>query len=317
MTERTSYMGWKLDFTQPPGEPAYSEPDSVTWQIFKNPITRVIGGVTAVLLEFADPRIRSGVWDHSIYKVDPVGRAERTGYAASIGTYGPASAARKVIGGVNRMHAKVEGTTPDGQPYKALDQELLDWVAATAGFGFFKAYDRFVSPFSKEEELQYFSEGGEIPKLYGVKRSPSSIADFEDMMMELEPGFEPHPINEEFLEVLKASGKDRKVPAFLLHHLVCASVDILPPIVRERLNLGKEYDLTPMGRIIVKIVAKLADRIPNTNSPAAQSCERLGLPRKFLWMSKKKQAKLLADLRSDGSLHSWQTYPDRSQSAAS
>ena len=316
MSERTSYMGWKLDYTQPPGEPAFTAPDSVTWQVFKNPIARVIGGVTAVLLEFADPRIRSGVWDHSIYKVDPVGRAERTGHAASIGTFGPASAARKVIGGVNRMHAKVEGTTPDGQHYKALDQELLDWVAATAGYGFFVAYDRFVSPLSKEEERQFFTEGEEIPKLYGVKRSPSSLAEFNEMMMELEPGFEPHPINEEFLQVLKASGKERKVPAFLLHHLVCASVDILPPVVRERLNLGKEYNLTPMGRLIVKIVAKLADRIPNTNSPAAQASERLGLPRKFLWMSKKKQAKLIAELRTNGSLQTWESYGD-SQSAAS
>ena len=31
-----------------------------------------------LLLEFADARIRSGVWDHSTYKADPIGRSRRT-----------------------------------------------------------------------------------------------------------------------------------------------------------------------------------------------------------------------------------------------
>lgn len=48
----------------------------------KNPIALAVGGVAAVLLEFADARIRSGVWDHSTYKVDPIGRSKRTGVAA-------------------------------------------------------------------------------------------------------------------------------------------------------------------------------------------------------------------------------------------
>ncbi len=107
-----SYLGWKIDFATPHGERAYLPPDSVHWRIYKNPVALGIGGVAAVLLEFADARIRSGVWDHSTYKADPIGRSQRTGIAALVGVYGPASAARKVIGGVNRMHARVKGSTP-------------------------------------------------------------------------------------------------------------------------------------------------------------------------------------------------------------
>ena len=133
MQKLKSYLGWKVDFTTPEGEAAYAAPDSVSWRVFKNPVALAIGGVAAVLLEFADARIRSGVWDHSVFKTDPIGRSQRTGMAAMVGVYGPASAARRIIQGVTNMHAKVEGTTPSGEAYKALDVELLDWVSATAG----------------------------------------------------------------------------------------------------------------------------------------------------------------------------------------
>jgi len=96
MNELSSYLGWKIDFSQPPGEPSLQHPSSVQWRVFKNPIALGIGGVAAVLLEFADARIRSGVWDHSTYKADPIGRSKRTGIAAMLGVYGPQSAARRV-----------------------------------------------------------------------------------------------------------------------------------------------------------------------------------------------------------------------------
>lgn len=51
-----------------------------------------------------------------------------------------------MIAGVNRLHSKVSGVTPDGRAYKALEPELLDWVHATAAFGFMKAYHSFVRP---------------------------------------------------------------------------------------------------------------------------------------------------------------------------
>ncbi|WP_374283671.1 oxygenase MpaB family protein [Novosphingobium sp.] len=103
-----SYQGQTIDFASPAGEPALLAPDSLQWRIYKNQIALGIGGIAAVLLEFADPRIRSGVWDHSTYKADPIGRSRRTGTVALLACYGPASQARAVIGMVNRMHGKVK-----------------------------------------------------------------------------------------------------------------------------------------------------------------------------------------------------------------
>ena len=295
MQEIKSYLGWKVDYLNPPGEPAFAGPDSVSWQVFKNPIALAIGGVAAVLLEFADARIRSGVWDHSVFKVDPIGRSLRTGLAGALGIYGPQSAARRVIQGVTNMHAKVEGKTPSGEAYKALDVELLDWVSATAGYAFLMGYHRFVRRLSDEEIAVLLSQVEPSQRLFGVQNPIRSFADFDAMLEKLLPRFEPHPINDEFLEIMKSGRAAPHVPVWLQRAFVNASVDILPPAVRERLELGPEYDLKWWQAAAIRLVGQLAERIPDKKGIAAQSCERLGLPRDFLWKSKKTQQKLLAE----------------------
>ncbi len=294
MEKMQSYLGWKVDYSVPKGEPAYSEPDSLAWQIYKNPIALAIGGICAVLLEFADARIRSGVWDHSVFKVDPIGRGQRTGTAAMLGVYGPQSAARRVIQGVTNMHAKVEGTTPSGEAYKALDVELLDWVSATAGYGFTMAYHRFVTPLSDAEWNEVFTKGDEVVRLYGVENPIHSLDDFNAMLNHLLPRFEPHEINTEFLDIMKSGRAAPQIPKGLHRAIVNAAVEILPPEVRERLELGEEYNLTWRGRLAVRIMGKLAEWIPVKNSPPAQAAERLGLPWNFAWKSKRAKARLLA-----------------------
>ena len=295
MTEMTSYLGWKIDYGQPVGEPAYLDPGSVHWRVYKNPIALAIGGVAAVLLEFADARIRAGVWDHSTFKVDPIGRSKRTGVAAMVGVYGPQSAARRVIQGVTNMHSRVAGTTPSGEAYKALDVELLDWVSATAGYGFLNAYDRFVSPLSEAEKTRFYEEAGSIARLYGVQYSPKSTADFMDMMGKLAPRFEPHPIVTEFLAIIQSGQAAPGTPKFLHRAVGRASVSLLPPIVRRKLALGSEYDLTAGDRFALKAAGKLADRIPIPNSAPCEASKRLGLPGNFLYLSRGTQARLLAE----------------------
>ena len=294
MTPITSYMGWKVDFRRPPGEPAYLHPGSVQWRVFKNPIALGVGGVAAVLLEFADPRIRSGVWDHSTYKADPIGRSRRTGMAAMVGVYGPHSAARRVIQGVTNMHAQVGGKTPDGRPYQALDTELLDWVHATAGYGFVTAYDQFVQPLSQADKDAFYREGEAVARLYGVQTPIRSADDFMKMTDSLIAGFEPHPIVREFLDII-ASGKAASgVPKAVHRALARASVSLLPPQVREILQLGREFDLTGIDRMALKTAGALAERIPNPKSPPCQASVRLGLPSDFLYRNQAEQHRLLS-----------------------
>lgn len=296
MTKPAARLIPPFDYSQPPGAAALLHPGSVAWRIYKNQIALAIGGVAAVLMEFADPRIRSGVWDHSIYPVDPIGRSQRTGHAAMIGVYGPADAARKLIAGVGRMHAKVAGETPGGVAYKATDPELVDWVSATAGYGFLTAYHTFVSPVSEADQNRFFAEGEAVATLYGVQNKLTCRADFFAMMERLAPGFEPHAINREFLDIIQSGKAAPTVPRFLHRALARAAVSILPPLIRQRLELGREYDLSLRDRIAVRLVARLAERKHDPASPPAQASVRLGLPSDFLYRSRAEQARLLAEL---------------------
>lgn len=289
-----SYLGWKVDFENPPGAAAFCRPDSVSWRVFKNPIALGVGGVAAVLLEFADARIRSGVWDHSTYKQDPIGRSQRTGMAAMVGVYGPKAAARRVIQGVTNMHARVRGETPKGEAYQALDGELLDWVSATAGWGFLTAYDRFVAPLSDEEKRSYYAEGEPIARLYGVQTPLTSDADFGVMLDRMFPRFEPHAIVSEFLGIVQNSPGALRQPKVLRRALARASVSILPQRVRVRLDLGPGYDLSGFEAGMLRGLGALAERVPIPSAPPAQACRRLGLPADFLYRSKRTQQRILS-----------------------
>lgn len=300
MDEMTSYLGWKIEFGQPAGEPAYLHPGSVAWRIHKNPVAMGVGGVAAVLLEFADPRIRSGVWDHSIYKMDPIGRSKRTGVAAMLGVYGPRSAARRVIQGITNMHAQVSGRTPGAEAYRALDPELLAWVGATAAYGFLTAYDRFVAPVSDADKARFYCEGEALIRLYGVQDVPKSSGEFLAMMQSLAHRFEPHPIVEEFLGIIQSGKAAPNVPRFLHRALARGAVSILPPVVRQKLALGKAFDITVLDRLALKAAGMLAERKMDPKSAPCQASLRLGLPVDFLYRRPAEQRRLLAQLALAG-----------------
>ncbi len=288
------YLGTAIDFAAPVGEPALLAPDSVQWRVYKNPIALGIGGIAAVLLEFAEPRIRSGVWDHSTYKADPIGRSRRTGLVAMLACYGPASTARAVIGQVNRMHGKVKGETPAGEKYRAMDPVLLDWVAATASYGFLMAYDRFVHRLSDADKDRFMADGDAIGREFGARRSPPTVAAFMEMMAELEPRFEPHPIILEFLDIIQSGRAAPGVPRFLHRAIARASVSLLPDPVRRKLDIGPRYDLTRFDRSALRLAGRLADRRVDRAAPHCRASVRLGLPHDFLFKSPAQQRRLLA-----------------------
>ncbi len=290
------YLGTAIDFAAPVGEPALLAPDSVQWRVYKNPIALGIGGIAAVLLEFAEPRIRSGVWDHSTYKADPIGRSRRTGLVAMLACYGPASTARQVIGQVNRLHGKVRGETPAGEKYRAIDPLLLDWVAATASYGFLMAYDRFVHRVSEADKDRFMRDGDAIGREFGARRTPPTVAAFVAMMDELEPRFESHPIILEFLDIIQSGKAAPGVPRFLHRAIARASVSLLPGHIRRKLDLGRRYDLTRLDRTALRIAGRLADRHVDRAAPHCQASVRLGLPHDFLFRSPAERRRLLERL---------------------
>jgi uncharacterized protein (DUF2236 family) len=173
------------DFLHPVGEAALVSPDSVSWRVFKNPISLFIGGVAAVIMELAEPRVRTGVWEHTTFRVDPIRRLRRTGLAAMVTIYGARGKAEAMIACVRRMHDRVAGSTPAGKAYRANDPELLNWVQATAAYGFLQAYHAYVRPLCDLERDRYYAEGTLAASLYGAS-APTSEAALE---MRFEPAF--------------------------------------------------------------------------------------------------------------------------------
>jgi uncharacterized protein (DUF2236 family) len=273
-----SQNGRMIDFTRPLGEEALVASDSVSWRICKNPIALFIGGVAAVILELAEPAVRTGIWEHSSFQKDPAGRMRRTGLAAMATVYGARSVVEPMIAGVVRMHGKIAGETPAGVPYSANDVRLLNWVQATAAFGFAEAYSRYVDPLSQHEFDAVYREGAPTSRLYGAIDAPISVAELRALFDSMRDWLEPSPVVFEFLKIM------RETPAlpgpfhWLQRILVRAAVDMIPDGIRERLGLAAELGLRPREMWVVRLAGSLSDRIVLAESPAAQSCLRLGLP---------------------------------------
>lgn len=273
----------RVDFTRPQGEAALIASDSVSWQVFKNPLAMFIGGITAVLLEFADPRVRTGVWDHTTFRTDPLPRLKRTGLAAMVTVYAAQSVAERMIAGVTRMHSRVSGTTPDGRPYKALDPELMNWVQVTASYGFLHAYHEFVRPVSGADRNRFYAEALPAARLYGATGAPTSEAEQQAFFETMYPQMEHHVIVREFLDVMRSP----EILPWTLRPLVgpClrAAVDILPEEVKQILDLDDLRPLPLWQRKLLRVIGRISDRIPARSAPPAQACKRLGLPANYLY----------------------------------
>jgi len=266
--------GMDFDFSQPKGEPALAPADGVAWRVFANPVALFIGGVAAVLLELAEPSVRSGVWDHSNFQHDPLTRLRRTGFAAMMTVYGPRSAAEKMIAHVSRMHGRVAGTTPNGLAYRADDPRLLDWVQATAAFGFTEAYHRYVQALSAQEKDAAFAEGQPAAHLYGAVGAPASWAQWEALLAATAPRLEGSGILADFMRIMEGAAILPAPLRWLQRLLVRAAVDIAPEPVRSLLQL-RGRGLRMGEAALVRMLARTAALLPLGDMPPLQAARRL------------------------------------------
>jgi uncharacterized protein (DUF2236 family) len=263
-----------VDYREPKGDPGLFGPDSVTWRVHANPVALAIGGVTAVILELAEPRVRAGVWDHSTFRVDPLGRMSRTGEAALLITYGPRQAAEVRIKRVNRLHQKVTGRTSDGRLYRALDPELLRWVHVTAGFGFLSAYLRFVAPLSRADQDRYYAESARVGHLFGATDLPASLSEVEALFQAMRPKLGPDAIIEEFLGLVSRTSPVGFPGRPLQRLLLQASIDLLPAWMRRELRLPYQPSLSIVAEAVMRGLAMAVGAAPG--GIVRQARERAG-----------------------------------------
>ena len=264
------------DLSRPPGEPGLFAPDSVAWRVFRNPVSLLAGGVAAVLLELAHPRVRAGVWTHSRFRHDPVGRIRRTGRAAMLTVYAPRSVALPAIARTVRRHEGVRGATPEGVPYDASDPDLLAWVHATATFGFTTAFDRYVAPLGGAGLSRAFAEARPAARLHGADGAPADAAAWRATLERTLPELGPSPILDEFLAIMRTAPLLPRALRPLQRLAIRGAVELLPGPVRDRLALGG--GLRPGERAVLRALGAAAERVSLPSHPAAQAAARLARP---------------------------------------
>jgi uncharacterized protein (DUF2236 family) len=269
------------DFLRPAGEAALVSPDSVSWRVFKNPLSLFLGGVAAVIMELAEPRVRTGIWEHTTFRTDPIRRLRRTGLAAMVTIYGARSKAEAMIARVRRMHDRVVGLTPAGVAYRANDPELLNWVQSTAAYGFLQAYHSFVRPLSGLERDRYYAEGSLAASLYGAS-APTSEAALEMRFEAMANQLERSDILFEFLAIMRSAPilplPLRPVQPFLIR----AAINLTPHRVRTTVGLT-DQGLNVWEARIVRQIGAFADRLVLETNPAVQACRRMRLSTNYLY----------------------------------
>ena len=273
-----------IDFSRPTGEAALVSADSVSWRVFKNPLSLFIGGITAVIMELAEPRVRTGVWEHTNFHANPMLRLRRTGLAAMVTVYGPRSIAEVMITRIRRMHDLVAGTTPSGEPYCANDPELLNWVQGTAAYGFLQAYHAYVQPLSLSDRDRYYAEGVSAAGLYGATGAPTSEAELEKLFEATASRLERSQIMFEFLAIMRFAPILPLLLRPVQQLLVGAAVD-LTPLWMRRILLLNGYGLHTWEAEVVRQAGALANRLVLESNPAVQACRRMRLPADYLYVS--------------------------------
>ena len=153
-------------------------PNSVAWRVHGDVTSMMVGGVAGLLLQMLHPAVLAGVWDHSKFRDDMHGRLRRTARFIALTTFGSREEAETIIARVRRIHDKVEGTLPDGTPYRANDPFMLAWVHATETTTFLDGWVRYGDPGMRAaEQDRYFAEMAQVGIALGADPVPRNRAE--------------------------------------------------------------------------------------------------------------------------------------------
>ncbi|MBR8282839.1 oxygenase MpaB family protein [Burkholderia vietnamiensis] len=246
----TGSGGPSIDYSSPPGDPGLFGPDAVCWRVHADFASMMTGGVSALLLQALHPLALAGVWDHSSFRTDILGRLRRTATFISGTTFGNRADALALIERVKAIHTCVSGTAPDGRPYRADDPALLTWVHVAEVSSFLAAHLRYVNPaLSGECQDRYYAETAQIAERLGAQAVPRSRAEVAAYLARMQPELEAGPRTFEVIRILLNAplAKPALRPAATL--VMHAGIDLLPPWAQQMLGLAR---FAPLRRAVVR-----------------------------------------------------------------
>jgi uncharacterized protein (DUF2236 family) len=224
-------------FGGPAGDPGLTGPGSVSWRLNSDISSIAIGGASAIIMEILHPSVMAGVQDQSTYAEDPYRRARTTfGYVVTT-TFGNTEAATRLINGVKRVHGRINGTRPDGVPYRALDPELIAWVHTCIPWAILSAYERFNQPLTPADRDRYLAEQAVIGRMGGADRVPETYAELQDYVESVRPVLEVNDQTRQFFDFLLHSPFGPQNPEPLArrfnHFQLAAGMSVMPDWAQE------------------------------------------------------------------------------------
>ncbi|MBF8777378.1 oxygenase MpaB family protein [Pseudomonas fulva] len=228
----------QLDLESPKGDPGLFGPDSVSWRVHGDFPSMLVGGISALMLQLLHPLALAGVWDHSNFRHDLIGRLRRTSQFISGTTFGATEDAHWLIEKVRRIHLQVEGTAPDGRPYAASDPHLLTWVHVAEVSSFLAAHLRYRNPrLSLADQDTYYQEIALIAERLGALDVPHSRREVEHYLHAMRPQLSCDARSQEVIAILldapAPSRLAKPVGKLVLH----AGIELLPQWAQQQLGL--------------------------------------------------------------------------------
>ena len=235
-TDLFAHAPYPLDRTgQYRGDPGLFGPDSMTWPVIGD-AAAFVGGIRALLVQAAHPEVAAGVFDHSRYREDPLGRLSRTSAYVTATAFGAAPEVERAISVVSRAHRPIQGTSHRGRDYSASAAPLAAWVHNALTDSFLAAYRHFgLRPLTQAEADQFVDEQTRVGALMGAAPLPDTEASLSAWVDEL-PELAPSPGMADAIGFLRSPPLPVAVrPAYRV--LFEAAVTTLPPRILSILDL--------------------------------------------------------------------------------
>jgi len=240
----------QLDLESPKGDPGLFGPDSVSWRVHGDFPSMLVGGISALLLQLLHPLALAGVWDHSNFRQDLLGRLRRTSQFISGTTFGSTRDANWLIEKVRTIHLQVLGTAADGRPYAASDPDLLTWVHVAEVSSFLAAHIRYRNPHMPiADQDAYYGEIALIAERLGARNVPHSRQQIADYLQAMRPQLLCDARSHEVVQVLLDAPAPSRLAKPVGSLMLRAGIDLLPEWASEMLELQQH----PLQRKLIRL----------------------------------------------------------------
>lgn len=246
----------QLDLENPKGDPGLFGPQAVCWRVNGDFTSMLIGGISALMLQTLHPLALSGVWDHSSFRQDMLGRLRRTGQFISGTTYGSTQDAQWLIDKVRRIHLQITGTAPDGRVYAASDPDLLTWVHVAEVSCFMAAHLRYLNPhLSEAEQDAYFAETALVAEQLGARHVPHSRQAIDEYLNNIRSELVCDERSHEVIRLLLAEPAPNRLVKPFGALMMQAGIELLPDWASSMLSRQQSSPKRALIRTAVRSVA--------------------------------------------------------------